>query len=542
MKRSDPGGFWLLLIALAILLPSIWLESSLTGGDEHRISFRTALETQQADQWLVPTYEGEPRLRKPPLFYWVLAASSEYLGSSLFSMRIWGVLCGALLAIFVARWGHRQFSADPVLTFVIFVSCLGLATESRRAMLDIPMTLFLVLALERWGRCMMEGRSIDAVIAGAFLAVAAMIKPPAIYFAATAIIAMTLFQVRVALASAMIKRFFGFTLFIISFSLFFFPWWVYVQSVYPELLQARLEEQITNREISAFKVESIPSLLGGWLGLVAPWSITLIYASLRYLRKTKDGIESPERWLAIFLILSSVPFLFMKTFERYLIPLLPAFSILISAYLDTLKPSALRRHLFGAAFLTSTVTLVLAVIVWWFFSPTLALISVAILLLLWRMAMQADAVNTALAAALNWCFCLGVLLPSIGIGEGPPLSKEIQQRPIYQMDGRHLPMLEITVGKPIEDISNDLSSLGQLPDETCYLILTEADLPKLEVNLAELDRESEVLRKFGVFRSRKVFTRFVREDATAEDLQKAKEERSLEGLKKRCVIVEIKSR
>ena len=103
-------------------------------------------------------------------------------------------------------------------------------------------------------------------------------------------------------------------------------------------------------------------------------------------------------------------------------------------------------------------------------------------------------------------------------------------------------MLEITVGKPIEDISNDLSSLGQLPDETCYLILTEADLPKLEVNLAELDRESEVLRKFGVFRSRKVFTRFVREDATAEDLQKAKEERSLEGLKKRCVIVEIKSR
>ena len=198
--------------------------------------------------------------------------------------------------------------------------------------------------------------------------------------------------------------------------------------------------------------------------------------------------------------------------------------------------------LFGAAFLTSTVTLALAVIVWWFFSPTLALISVAILLLLWRMAMQADAVNTALAAALNWCFCLGVLLPSIGIGEGPPLSKEIQQRPIYQIGGRHLPMLEITVGKPIPDLSNDLSSLAQLPDATSYLILTEADLPTLEENLAELDRESEVLRKFGIFRSRKVFTRFIREDATAEDLQKAKEERSLEGLKKQCVIVEIKRR
>ena len=302
MKRSDPGGFWLLLIGLLVLAPSIWLESSLTGGDEHRISFRTALETQQAEQWLVPTYEGEPRLRKPPLFYWVLTATSETLGPTLFHFRFWGVLCGALLAVFTARWGFRQFSADPVLTFVIVISCLGLATESRRAMLDIPMTLFLLLSLERWGQCMKQGHGRDALAAGAFLAIAALIKPPALYFAGTGMLTMAVLQARKSGISLAMRRIGGFALFLISFSILFLPWWVYVQSAYPELLRERLVEQVNSRELSFFHPESVPSLLGGWLGLVAPWSFALIFATIKILRRRPEGNAYPERWLVVWLM------------------------------------------------------------------------------------------------------------------------------------------------------------------------------------------------------------------------------------------------
>ncbi len=542
MARSDPGGFWLLLIGLMVLVPSIWLESSLTGGDEHRISFRTALETMQADQWLVPTYEGEPRLRKPPLFYWVLTATADLFGPSLFNLRIWGVLCGAILALLAARWGYQVCSADPLLTFVILISSLGLATESRRAMLDIPMTLFLILSLERWGQCLAKGRARDAVVAGFFLAIAGLIKPAALYFFATAMVAMAFFHHRENERTPISKRIIGFALFLISFCALFLPWWAYVQSAYPELLQHRLEEQVERREFSFFKIESIPSLIGGWLGLIAPWSIVLLFSTLHYLRRPAEGLIRPERWLAIWLIIASVPFLFMKTFERYLIPLLPIFAILVSAYLDSVRASALRRHLMVAAILTTIPAIAVGVLVGWFFVPALAAFVLLALILVWRYAWMSDAINTALAVALTWATCLGLLLPSIGIGEGPKLAEEILKSPIYQVSGRHLPLLDVQVGQPVSDLSLDRESLGELPSETSYLIVAESDLKSLQEILSGLPRDSEILHRFGVFRSRKVFTRFSRSDATAEDWRQAVESRSLEGLKKPCVIIEVKPR
>ena len=542
MKRSDPGGLWLLILGLLVLIPSIWLESSLTGGDEHRISFRTALETQQADQWVIPTYEGEPRLRKPPLFYWVLTATAEFLGPSFFNFRIWGVLCGALLAVFTARWGHRLFSADPVLTFVILISCLGLATESRRAMLDIPMTLFLVLALERWGHCMKDGRGQDALLAGAFLAISAMIKPTAVYFFLMALPVMAWLMPRERGLAIAGKRLLGLAFWALGFCVVFLPWWIHVYSLYPDLLQTRLEEQVTQRQFAWFRFESIPSLLGGWLGLAAPWSFVLIFATFHFLRHPKEGEARPERWLAVWLVLASIPFLFMKTFERYLIPLLPAFAILISSYLDTLDPRRLRRQLSGAATLASLPVMVLIIVTGWYTAPTLALMTIGILFLLFRMAWQTDPVNSALAVALTWSWCLGLLLPTIGIGEGPRLSEEILKSPVYQVGDRHLPMLDVHAGRPLPDIDNSLESLRNLPEETCYLILTQKDLEPLKQHLQTLSRDSEVLRNFGVFRSRKVFTRFIRKDATEEQRRSAVQQRSLEILKKPCVIVEVKER
>ena len=44
--RDGPGGIRLFLLGMALLLPTIALDSSLTGSDEYRVSFRTAMETE----------------------------------------------------------------------------------------------------------------------------------------------------------------------------------------------------------------------------------------------------------------------------------------------------------------------------------------------------------------------------------------------------------------------------------------------------------------------------------------------------------------
>ena len=82
MVETEPGGIRLFLLGMAVLIPAVWLDTSLTGSDEYRVTFRTALETAASDDWTIPTLDGEPRLRKPPLYYWLLASSLEWFGSN----------------------------------------------------------------------------------------------------------------------------------------------------------------------------------------------------------------------------------------------------------------------------------------------------------------------------------------------------------------------------------------------------------------------------------------------------------------------------
>ena len=49
----------------------------------------------ETSDWLVPHYQGEPFYDKPPLTYWLLAASFQLFGPSLFAGR----LVAAILAL-----------------------------------------------------------------------------------------------------------------------------------------------------------------------------------------------------------------------------------------------------------------------------------------------------------------------------------------------------------------------------------------------------------------------------------------------------------
>ena len=90
-----------------MLLPSIWSPCSITGQDEYFLSFRTVFEMQERGEWLTPYVNGEVRLQKPPLLYWLMRCSYLLLGGNLFAARIWTVLAGATMALFVAKLARR---------------------------------------------------------------------------------------------------------------------------------------------------------------------------------------------------------------------------------------------------------------------------------------------------------------------------------------------------------------------------------------------------------------------------------------------------
>ena len=80
----DQLFFW---CAVLLLLPSIWSPCSVTGQDEHYLSFRTVLEMEERGEWLTPYVNGQVRLQKPPLLYWLMRCSFYVLGPDLFAAR-----------------------------------------------------------------------------------------------------------------------------------------------------------------------------------------------------------------------------------------------------------------------------------------------------------------------------------------------------------------------------------------------------------------------------------------------------------------------
>jgi 4-amino-4-deoxy-L-arabinose transferase-like glycosyltransferase len=522
------------MLGLAVLLPSVWLDTSLTGSDEYNITFPTTLETTISDDWTIPTLAGEPRLRKPPLYYWLLATSNSLFGSSPLALRFWGVLAGTLLAIFTAMLGQRCCGANPTLTFVILISTIGLATESRRAMLDIPMAFLVICSIERIVCWKSSGGVKKAAFSGGLLGLAMLIKPTAILFGFTGLISLLLFGPKRSPSARLVDLVF----FALGFLLLAAPWWLLVADRYPELLQQRWQEQIAHRELSWIHIEAIPSLLGGVLGLIVPWSFIAIAALFSFLKKKSAGLETPERWLAIWVILSIVPFLFIKTFERYLIPILPVMAILVSSYLETLGHGARKKHLLIATFLIGIPCLFIAGFVGWFHCSLHAayLVTGAWVIML-LVSLSGSAISSALAGAGLLSLVMGVALPSIGIGALPRFPDACKNTNLTMVGSQIFPTLPLRQGKLIPTLPVDPELLASsLPPEKTTLIVRDKNIQGLTQALEISAREARKVATFGAFQSRKTFVRFPRPDVTDKDWKTAIQNRSLDSLRIPCSI------
>ncbi len=91
----------------AILL--VWASAGnhpLHAPDEGRYGTASA-SLLESSSWLVPTFRGAPHLTKPPLIYWLQAASMGALGKSEFALRL-PSLAAATLSLLLLGWFVRR--------------------------------------------------------------------------------------------------------------------------------------------------------------------------------------------------------------------------------------------------------------------------------------------------------------------------------------------------------------------------------------------------------------------------------------------------
>jgi 4-amino-4-deoxy-L-arabinose transferase-like glycosyltransferase len=132
------------LAVLALSLPQAAL-LPLLDRDEPRFA-EASREMLQSGNYIVPTFNHEPRYAKPPLIYWCQAASFTIFGENAFAARLPSLLATAATAVLLLTWGMRLGSANlGVIAALSYAFCLQTIQQGRVATADALLIFFMTL-------------------------------------------------------------------------------------------------------------------------------------------------------------------------------------------------------------------------------------------------------------------------------------------------------------------------------------------------------------------------------------------------------------
>jgi len=146
MNQSVRDHLLVAAFAALVLLPGLGT-TGLWDYDE-ALWAGTAAEMGRRDNWVVPFFNGELSIQKPPFMYWTMLAGTSIFGESEFAYRIGSALFGIAACVVTFRVGRNIFDRE-----VGLVAGAALATATmfvvvaRGATPDSELVFFCTLAL-----------------------------------------------------------------------------------------------------------------------------------------------------------------------------------------------------------------------------------------------------------------------------------------------------------------------------------------------------------------------------------------------------------
>src|SRR5580765_3707968 len=114
--------------------------------DEPRFA-EASREMIERSNYIVPYFNNQLRLDKPPLTYWAQVASYHIFGQNDFAARFPSAIAAALTALLVFVWG-RRLGGEKVGWWAAIIFTLSLQTfvHAKAAVADMWLVLFITLA------------------------------------------------------------------------------------------------------------------------------------------------------------------------------------------------------------------------------------------------------------------------------------------------------------------------------------------------------------------------------------------------------------
>jgi 4-amino-4-deoxy-L-arabinose transferase-like glycosyltransferase len=304
-------------------------------------------EMLESGNWITPHYNYEIRTAKPALLYWLQAFSFMVFGVSEWAARLPAVICGLGSVWVTYELGRRMFTpATGLLAGLVLASCVEFCLISHAATPDPPLVLFQMLVFY----CYWAGSEGDRrwwfVPAAAFAGLAVLTKGPIGVGLPGLIILIHLLWTR-QLYKLWDAR-------LISGALAFLavaaPWYVMVAlDTKGKWLEAFVMKENFDRfqnpadgHRGGLQVHSVMLIV-----LTVPWCafmlVTFWYAVAVVRNGTKpssdlaEPIDAPSKykfliaWFLSYLIFFSIA---ATKLPNYILPLYPAFAILVARLLD----------------------------------------------------------------------------------------------------------------------------------------------------------------------------------------------------------------
>ena len=328
----------LILAVLSAVLTLFDLATfTLQSPDEGRYA-EAAREMVESGDWLVPQFAYQERLNKPPLIYWLTAASIRTFGPQEWAARLVPALAAALGVVVIYLLGTTMAGRRAgVASAVVLLTTLWYLMVARIIVTDMLLCLAMSITLAGFWWAHRSGRWEHYLLLTAGAVIGSLTKGP-VSLALPALIIAAYLTVSRQWRSISWRRLLGcLPLYLVAVV----PWFAAMQQRYPGFLRYTFLSENLGRFAGKYHAEEpfyfyVPILLVG-LGV---WALPLIASGVtdwRRLRQNGPRSEANQSRVFLWLWFLGVFAFFSVSKAKlptYILPCFPAAALLLGLYWD----------------------------------------------------------------------------------------------------------------------------------------------------------------------------------------------------------------
>ncbi len=320
------------VVMLSFILTGLLFGSSVRAIDkiqEARIA-ETAREMVVNEEWIIPHYNGELRLQKPPLTYWTTSLSFKIFSVNEFSARIPSLVFSLMTALLLFIWLKREVNIKAAVNAVILLMSTFIGMRYfRSAEADTTLAFFICLASFSGFYFIEAPRRLYLWTLMLSLGLGFLTKGPAgIAIPLLTIVIYSLLMKKIARCKSLLNPI-GIAIFLFSA----FAWYVWIFINMPDIAQGFFSRQVDETFVTGNHKQPIYWYLIHFVDFFAPWSLLAVPAAIWY--KNNQSFPKIISFALIWLVVVFTLLTFTVNKQtQYALLLLPPIVIVLSYYLE----------------------------------------------------------------------------------------------------------------------------------------------------------------------------------------------------------------